>query len=129
MILAIGPMVYSALDVSSKLEEYGFSCEVVNCRFIKPMDTGYLESIINKFDKLVTIEEGVLSGGFGDGISSWMLENGFKGKIKRIGLPDDYVQHGSRSQIFKHIGLDTDSITLAVKNLIELEEVEEATIN
>ena len=92
------------------------------------MDTGYLESIINKFDKLVTIEEGVLSGGFGDGISSWMLENGFKGKIKRIGLPDDYVQHGSRSQIFKHIGLDTDSITLTVKNLIELEEVEEATI-
>ena len=121
-------MVYSALDVSSKLEEYGYSCEVVNCRFIKPMDTGYLESIINKFDKLVTIEEGVLSGGFGDGISSWMLENGFKGKIKRIGLPDDYVQHGSRSQIFKHIGLDTDSITLAVKNLIELEKVEEATI-
>ena len=128
VILAIGPMVYSALDVSSKLEEYGFSCEVVNCRFIKPMDTGYLESIINKFDKLVTIEEGVLSGGFGDGISSWMLENGFKGKIKRIGLPDDYVQHGSRSQIFRHIGLDTDSITLTVKNLIELEEVEEANI-
>jgi len=104
-------MVYSALSVASDLDKENISCEVVNCRFIKPMDTAYLNSIIKRgFDKIITIEEGVINGGFGDGVSSYLLENGYSGSIKRLGLPDSYVEHGSRNQILNSLSLDNDGI-------------------
>ena len=90
-ILAVGPMVYNALEVAKKLNVIGLNLEVVNCRFIKPMDTSYLKSAVSKFSTFITLEESNTTGGFGDGISSWLLENNFKGKLKRIGLPDSFV--------------------------------------
>ena len=111
LILAVGPMVYSALSVASDLDKESISCEIVNCRFIKPMDTAYLNSIIKRgFDKIITIEEGVINGGFGDGVSSYLLENGYRGAIKRLGLPDSYVEHGNRNQILNSISLNNDGI-------------------
>ena len=122
VILAVGPMVYSALTVASELEQSGISCEVVNCRFIKPMDMAYLDSIVRRFNKVITIEEGVINGGFGDGVSSWLLENGYKGKIKRLGLPDSYVEHGSRSQILNQLSLDNSGIKNTVNGLFKMIE-------
>ena len=111
MILAVGPMVYNALSVASELDKENISCEVVNCRFIKPMDTAYLNSIIKRgFDKIITIEEGVINGGFGDAVCSYLLENGYRGAIKRLGLPDSYVEHGSRNQILNSLSLGNDGI-------------------
>jgi len=111
LILALGPMVYSALSVAKDLDKENISCEVVNCRFIKPMDLAYLNSIIKRgFNKVITIEEGVINGGFGDGVSSYLLENGYQGAIKRLGLPDSYVEHGSRNQILNSLSLDNDGI-------------------
>ena len=119
VLLAVGPMVYNALSVASDLEEEGLSCEVVNCRFIKPMDTAYLESIIIRgFNKVLTIEEGVIHGGFGDGVCSFLLENGYKGEMKRLGLPDSYVEHGGRAQILNDLSLDNSGIKNMVKNLV-----------
>ena len=122
VILAVGPMVYSALTVASELEQSGISCEVVNCRFIKPMDMAYLDSIVRRFNKVITIEEGVINGGFGDGVSSWLLENGYKGEIKRLGLPDSYVEHGSRSQILNQLSLDNSGIKNTVIGLLKMIE-------
>ena len=119
VILAVGPMVFNALEAASDLEEEGLSCEVVNCRFIKPMDTAYLESIIIRgFNKVLTIEEGVINGGFGDGVCSFLLENGYKGELKRLGLPDSYVEHGSRAQILNDLSLDNSGIKNMAKNLV-----------
>ena len=115
-------MVYSALTVASELEQSGISCEVVNCRFIKPMDMAYLDSIVRRFNKVITIEEGVINGGFGDGVSSWLLENGYKGEIKRLGLPDSYVEHGSRSQILNQLSLDNSGIKNTVNGLFKMIE-------
>ena len=96
------------------------SVEVVNCRFIKPMDNSYLKTIVSRgINNVLTIEEGVIDGGFGDGVSSFLLENGFKGKLKRLGLPDSYVQHGSRSQILSHLSLDDSGIKSKVLELID----------
>ena len=121
IILAVGPMVYSAKRISKDLD---ISAEVVNCRFIKPMDYGYLRTIIARgIGKVLTIEEGVIEGGFGDGVSSFLLENGFKGTLKRLGLPDSYVQHGSRDQIFSELSLDDQGIK---QNILDLfDEVKE----
>ncbi len=118
-ILAVGSMVYTALDVAKKLISFGIDCEVVNCRFIKPMDTSYLKNGISKFSTFITLEESNISGGFGDGVSSWLLENGYKGKLKRIGLPDSFVQHGSRNEILESLGLDVDSISKLIKSILK----------
>ncbi|MBI86974.1 MAG: 1-deoxy-D-xylulose-5-phosphate synthase [Candidatus Marinimicrobia bacterium] len=121
-ILAVGPMVYNALDVAKKMNSVGINLEVVNCRFIKPMDISYLSSAVSKFSNLITLEESNISGGFGDGVSSWLLENNFKGKLKRIGLPDSFVQHGSRIEILKSIGLDSDSLFHTVQSAFDIKK-------
>ena len=120
VILAVGPMVYSALKVADELDVKNISVEVVNCRFIKPMDNSYLKTIVSRgINNVLTIEEGVVEGGFGDGVSSFLIENGFQGSLKRLGLPDSYVQHGSRSQILSHLSLDDSGIKTKVLELID----------
>ena len=118
VILAVGPMVYNALEVVKKLNVIGFNLEVVNCRFIKPMDTSYLKSAVSKFSTFITLEESNIAGGFGDGVSSWLLENNFKGKLKRIGLPDSFVQHGSRNEVLKSLGLDNEALFESIKLIL-----------
>ena len=67
---------------------------------------------------MITLEESNTTGGFGDGVSSWLLENDFKGKLKRIGLPDSFVQHGSRAEILKSIGLDDENLFEKIKLIL-----------
>jgi len=117
-ILAVGPMVYTALDAAKQIVSMGITCEVVNCRFIKPMDTAYLDSIKKKFAKIITLEEGTTTGGFGDGVAGWLLENGFQGQFKKLGLPDNFVEHGSRDQILTMLGLDVDGVTQSIRNFV-----------
>ncbi len=116
-ILALGTQVYDALDAADYLERAGTSCEVVNCRFIKPMDEAVLESVYKRFNKIITIEEGTITAGFGDGVSAWMTDKGFNGQITRMGLPDDWVTHGSREQLLKELGLDSDGIKKAIQEI------------
>ena len=122
VILAVGPMVYPAQDAANELIKSGISCEVVNCRFIKPMDEQYLKSIPDKFDYVITLEEGVVTGGFGDGVAAWLLENRYKGILKRLGLPDTFVEHGSRDQILELHGLDKAGLKQTIKKLIPIPE-------
>jgi 1-deoxy-D-xylulose-5-phosphate synthase len=117
-ILAVGPMVYTALDAAKQFASSGITCEVVNCRFIKPMDTAYLDSIKKKFAKIITLEEGTTTGGFGDGVAGWLLENGFQGQFKKLGLPDNFVEHGSRDQILTMLGLDVDGVAQSIRNFV-----------
>jgi 1-deoxy-D-xylulose-5-phosphate synthase len=82
------------------------------------MDESYLKSLIERFENVVTIEEGVVIGGFGDGVSSWLLENGFQGRIKRLGLPDSFVQHGKREELLSEVRLDENSIIKTIQSLV-----------
>ena len=118
VLLSVGNMTYLALDAAKKLEKIGINTEVINCRFIKPMDISCLLKVKEKFTNVITIEEGVINGGFGDGVSSWLLENGYKGRMKRLGLPDNFIQHGSRDEILKTINLDVDGIVENVEKLL-----------
>ena len=117
-ILAVGPMVYTALNVAEKLESKGISIEVINCRFIKPMDYACLENINNKFSNIITLEEGAITGGFGDGVASWLLENNYSGKLKRLGLPDSFIEHGTRKQILSNLGLDAIGLIRTIEETI-----------
>ena len=125
-ILAVGPMVYTAINASKQLSSSGITVEIVNCRFIKPMDTACLENVKNKFSNIITLEEGTINGGFGDGVASWLLENGYSGTLKRIGLPDSFVQHGSRDQILNDLGLDENGLVTSIRKMITI-NLESAT--
>ena len=116
VILAVGPQVYDALDSADQFSHSGTSCEVVNCRFIKPMDFAYLESIIGRFDQVITVEEGVRSGGFGESVASWLSINGYKGIIKIISLPNEFVEHGPRQILLDKYGISTEGISMAVNS-------------
>jgi 1-deoxy-D-xylulose-5-phosphate synthase len=87
------------------------------------MDESYLQSMKQRFNTVITIEEGVVTGGFGDGVSAWLLENSFQGNIRRLGLPDEFVQHGPRERILKDLGLDDKGIVNTINSLINIAKV------
>ena len=118
VVLSVGPLCYNVERAAEVLHNNNISVEIVNCRFIKPMDESYLKSLIERFENVVTIEEGVVIGGFGDGVSSWLLENGFQGRIKRLGLPDSFVQHGKREELLSEVCLDEISIIKTIQSLV-----------
>ncbi len=119
VILAVGSMVLPSLEVAKELAIKNILCEVVNCRFIQPMDEKYLKSIVKKFDKIVTVEEGVLNGGFGSGVTEWLAENNYSGRIKRIGIPNEFVTHGDRDLLLKKVGLDKSGILKKINKFIK----------
>ena len=110
VILAVGPQVYDALNAAEQLVGRGVNCEVVNCRFIKPMDEDYLYKVIERFNKVITIEEGVSTGGFGESIAAFLSTNGFKGDINNISLPDKFVEHGPRQLLLDKYGVNQEGI-------------------
>ena len=83
------------------------------------MDTSCLDNIRSRFSKIITIEEGIINGGFGDGVSAWLLENGFSGRLKRLGLPDEFVEHGSRDQILSMLGLDVNGLINTIYDMVD----------
>ena len=116
VILAVGPQVFDAINAANNLSNNGIECEVVNCRFIKPMDTDYLNSITGKFENVITIEEGVKTGGFGESVASWLITNGYKGNVDIISLPDEFVEHGPRDLLLEKWGVNQNGIVKAVTN-------------
>jgi len=113
LILAVGSMVKKSIEVHSMLLEKNISSEVVNCRFIKPMDKNYLNESFPNHKLVVTIEEGVTTGGFGEGIVNWSNENHISNSVMTIGVPNKFVDHGPRNILLEEIGLD--SMTLFEK--------------
>ena len=116
VILAVGAQVFDGIEAAKNLSKKGIECEVVNCRFIKPMDEDYLQSILVRFDNVITIEEGVKTGGFGESVAAWLATNGYKGSVKIISLPDEFVEHGPRDLLLEKWGVDQKGIEDIVLN-------------
>ena len=110
-IVAIGSMAEMALEVAAKLEKRKFQATVVNARFIKPLDEELLSKLSDDIKKIVTIEEGVLEGGFGSSVLEFIEKSSIKGiKIRRIGLPSRFIEHGKRKELFSKYNLTPDAI-------------------
>ncbi len=89
-------------------------------RFIKPLDKDLLHGIFKKFNKIITIEDGTLIGGFGSAITEFCSKNNYKKKIlKNIGIPDKFVTQGSLEELFKKVGLDEKSIKVTIEKLLK----------
>ncbi len=117
-LLAVGKMVEYAQRAIDNLHSLGISCELYNMRFIKPLDTKVIDKVASKFDKIVTLEESVLSGGFGSGVLEYMNFKNYKNDLLRIGLPDNFVEHGTQAELHKLLGIDADGITKQVEAFV-----------
>ena len=110
-IFAIGSMVSVAIKTADLLSARGIEATVINARFLKPLDKETIEDITKRVKKLVTLEEGVLTGGFGSAILEFLETEKIKDvKIIRIGLPDHFIAHGKREELFKEYHLTADEI-------------------
>ncbi|MBZ0198339.1 MAG: 1-deoxy-D-xylulose-5-phosphate synthase [Ignavibacteriaceae bacterium] len=118
-LLALGSMVDYSLKAAVKLSEVGINCTVINMRFAKPLDTQKLDEITTRFNKIVTLEENSLVGGFGAGIVEYFSDKNYKNDILRIGLPDKFVDHGTQVELHKILGIDPDGIAERVKYFFE----------
>ena len=117
LILAIGNMVKKALNVSQILLKDNIKPTIVNARFLKPMDEDLLHELLKKHSKVVTIEDNVVSGGFGSRINKFVIDNNYSIKMENIGIPDRYVEHGNVDELFGTIGLSDEQIVNRIKNL------------
>jgi len=109
-VVACGNTVYPALSAAQELEGEGVSCSVTNGRFIKPMDRGLLVSLAGESQRILTVEENVLPGGFGSGVMEVLSEEGIAVPVKRLGIPDVFLPHGSQGSLRRTIGIDKDGI-------------------
>ncbi len=109
LIASVGHMFETAIDVHEKLKEKGINATLLNARFAKPIDEKIAKDS-NKYSKIITIEENVFGGSFSQGLSSMLLENGFKGKYIPCTLPDKFIEQGSQKELRKIYGLDTETI-------------------
>lgn len=115
-LLAVGSMVKTAEQVRRNLKEIGYSCTLVNGRFIKPVDTDILEELAKDHRLIVTMEENVRSGGFGERVQDYIVDRELPVHVLEITLPDEYVEHGNVSLLYEEVGIDADSVT---KRIIE----------
>ena len=108
-VITLGPI---GNDVAKLLDEMQGTKQVAHydLRFVKPLDENLLQDIGRKFNKIITIEDGVRNGGMGSAVLEWMSDHGFRPQIVRMGLPDAFVEHGSVAELRKLVGLDADSI-------------------
>ena len=109
-ILVVGSMVNYAEKASAILKEAGINCELINMRFIKPLDFNLLDDIAARHDKIVTLEENNLPGGFGSAVLEYFNDNNYKNEILRIGIPDQFIDHGTQAQLHKQIEIDPEGI-------------------
>lgn len=114
-ILAIGSMVKTGLSVYEKLKAEGYKCSLCNARFVKPIDTDMVDKAVKNHKVIVTLEENVLSGGFGEKVCNYMKEKSYQNKLIMVSIPDDYVEHGNVDELRKEIHIDADSIIAKIK--------------
>ena len=110
-LLAVGSMVETADAVRDALKREGLSVTLVNARFTAPVDRAMIASLPERHRLIVTMEENVRSGGFGEHVSEILAECGAGVKVLNVSIPDCYVEHGSQTQLRKNLGLDAETVT------------------
>ena len=109
-LLAVGSMVKTAVEVRDRLRQMGYGCTLVNARFVKPLDQEAIRTLQAEHQLLVTMEENVKAGGFGEAVLEYLNEIKSQTRALVIALPDDYVEHGNVDLLKQECGIDADSI-------------------
>jgi 1-deoxy-D-xylulose-5-phosphate synthase len=119
VILAIGHAVQAALEAAQNVaEDQGISAAVVNARFIKPLDAELILALARRIGKMITVEEHVLQGGFGSAVLELLQAHDIRIPVRCVGLPDQYIEHGSQSILRHKYGLDAEGIEKVIRAIV-----------
>lgn len=119
-ILTLGHIGNYAVEACENLEKDGLNPAHYDMRFVKPLDSELLHEILSKFKKIITVEDGCLMGGFGSAVVEWMTDHGYQAKVKRLGIPDEVVEHGTQLELHRQCGFDPEGIADTVRSLSEV---------
>ena len=117
-ILAIGHPGNYALTAREMLEQKGISVAVYDLRFVKPLDQDMLHEVFNRFNKIVTVEDGCVQGGMGSAVLEFMAAHGYSAKFKILGIPDSFVEHGTQLELHSECGYHPEGIVEAAEELV-----------
>jgi 1-deoxy-D-xylulose-5-phosphate synthase len=126
-ILSLGHVGNYAVEATEELGSRGISAAHYDLRFAKPLDAQMLHEVFKKFNKIITIEDGCLTGGFGSAIIEFMSDNGYFAQVQRLGIPDRFVDHGSQKELHLECGYYMDDIVAAATKLIGINETAAAS--
>lgn len=120
-VLSYGPIGNNVQRVIGELRDEGSQLSVAHydMRFCKPLDTALLEDIASRFKRIVTVEDAQRAGGFGSAVLEWMNDNDKEVKVQRIGLPDEFIEHGTVNQLKEIAGIDNETIKKAIQGIIK----------
>jgi 1-deoxy-D-xylulose-5-phosphate synthase len=119
VIAAIGHTVLPALKAAEELAPLGIDASVVNARFVKPLDKNIFRDLLTRVPRLITVEDHVVTGGFGSALIEFLADEGFTGiEVKRLGVPDRFIPHGTQDELRKMCGFDKDAIAQATLQLV-----------
>lgn len=127
-ILTIGHPGNFAQEAIDKLSKEGISVAHYDMRFVKPIDEIMLHEVFTKFDKIITVEDGCVMGGFGSAVIEFMADQGYSANIKRLGIPDEFIHHGTQPELWADCGFDTAAISKAVKEIIGVTETRKSRV-
>ena len=119
LVIAIGNRVYPALEAAQTLADSGISATVLNARFVKPLDTATILPLAESIGKVITIEDGVVMGGFGSAVLEAIAEAGIANvQVTNLGIPDEFIEHGETQQLYALCQCDATAIVRAAKTMI-----------
>ncbi len=117
-ILSIGHPGIVVASVVSKLAKENISIAHFDMRFVSPLDMDALHSVFKKFRYIITVEDGILKGGFGSAVIEFMSDNGYNSEVRRLGIPDYFVEHGTQEELYRECGYDAEGIELEIREIL-----------
>lgn len=117
-ILSIGYPGNNVAKVVEKLRMVNISIAHYDMRFVSPIDRDILHSVFKKFTHVITIEDGILKGGFGSAVIEFMSDNGYNSEVRRLGIPDYFVEQGTQDELYRECGFDREGIEIAIREIL-----------
>jgi len=121
-ILTIGDIGNHAIKATKSLEKQGINIAHYDMRFVKPIDEILLHEVFGKFSKVITVENGAIMGGMGSAVLEFMADNNYQAEVKRLGIPDKFIEHGTQLELYNECLFDDKAIIATVKSLLASQE-------
>ena len=122
-ILSIGHPGNFTTKARENMEQNGYSIAQYDMRFVKPLDEKLLHQVFKKHNKVITVEDGCLQGGFGSAILEFMADYNYQAEVKRLGVPDDFIHHGTQAELWRECNYDSQAIEEAIQQLVGVKKV------
>ena len=117
--ITIGHIGNKAVEACKILEEQGISAAHYDLRYVKPIDELMLHEVFTKFKQVITVEDGCIQGGMGSAVLEFMGDNGYQAQVKRLGIPDQYIEHGSQEQLYTECNYNTENLVETALSMLK----------